>query len=153
MTEIPVARANVAYSATFAKTIVTTRTIFSAIGTKSGAVFASFVAIRAYYRTTTAQFTVITEISLTARANVASSAVCAKDGAIFTRAAIFAAFHVITSSAIGASIIVDTVITHAAIFAYKIIVPPMITTATGTIHAVIIPGVGCRNGGKRVQRK
>ena len=147
MTEIIFTCALVAYSATFAKAIVTTRTIFSAIGTKSGAVFASFVAIRAYYRTITAQFAVITEISLTARANVASSAVCAKDGAIFTRTASFAAFHVITSSAIGTFIIADAVITHAAIFAYQIIIPPMITTATGTIHAVIIPGVGCRNGG------
>ena len=142
-------RASVAGSATFAKIIVTRRTSFSAIGAKDGAAFTSLFAVRAYYRTTTAQFAVVTEVSVTTRANVAGSAVGTKYSAIFTPSALIAAFHVITFSAIRTSIIVDTFITHSAIVAYKIIIP-MIATATGTFHAVIIRSVGCWNAEKRV---
>ena len=124
--------------------------MLSAIFAKDGALFTGFVASHANYRTTAAQFAVITEISFPC-ANVAGPAISTKNGAIFATSAIFTTFHVIALSAIGTSVIVDTVVTHAAIFADKIIIAPMIITAIGTINAVIIRSGSYRCVEKRVK--
>ena len=144
--------ANVAYSATFAKMIIARRTSLSAIGANGRAIFTSFKAPPANYRTIFAQFAVITEISVTAGAIVASSAVGTKNDAIFATSAILATFHMITFSATGTSVIVDTINAHAAIFAYKIIIITPLT-AIGALHAVIIRSVGYRTVGKKAWRK
>ena len=83
------ARALVACSTINAKIIVTYLTVFSAIGTKIGARFASFAAPRAYDCTITAQKAVITEIAFTARAVVAYFATFTK--IIITQRTMFSA--------------------------------------------------------------
>ena len=148
VTVTPVARAIVAYSATFAKFIVALRTSFSAIGTNKGAVFASFVAPHAHYRTIAAQIairtesvivcalvaysTVFAEIIVTLRTTF--SAIRAKDGAPFARFAAAKAHYRTIATQITA--ITETIFTARAIVAYSATFTKIIVTLRTKLSAV-----------------